>query len=135
MFPPLDPMTTKSTSTTPLPQKSERCTPSFLTSGKPLKISLMKTLPLERSVCPTPHKPLPSSSSRRKMEDSIPVTLDSGRGKHRLLRRRCLTRFSRRASSRGKGQGFLEGLLQRTEVLGASAASLSNERLRKTFQG
>ena len=27
----------------------------------------------ERSICPTPHKPLPSSSSRRKMEDSIPA--------------------------------------------------------------
>ena len=34
-----------------------------------------------------------------------------------------------------RGRGGFEGLLQRAEVLGASAASLSNDRLRKTFQG
>ena len=63
------------------------------------------------------------------------VTLDSGRGKHRLLRRRSLTRFSRRVSSRGKGQEFPEGLLQGTKVLGASAASPSNNRCVGRFKG
>ena len=46
-----------------------------------------------------------------------------------------MTRFSRRASLRGKGLGFLEGLLQGAKVLGASAASPSNDRLHKTFKG
>ena len=61
-------------------------------------------------------------------------TLDSGRGKRRLLRQR-VTRFPRRASSKDKGQGILEGLLQGMQVLGASAASLSNSRLHKTLLG
>ena len=64
----------------------------------------------------------------------ISVTLDSGRGKRRLLRRRAVG-FPRRASSEDKGQRILEGLLQGTQVLGASTASLSNSWLRKTLQG
>ena len=62
------------------------------------------------------------------------VTLDSGRGKRRLLKPR-VTRFLRRASSKSKEQRILEGLLQGTWMLGASAVSLSNDRLHKTFQG
>ena len=52
---------------------------------------------------------------------SVSVTLDSGGGKRRL--------------KDDKETRILEGLLQGTCVLGASAASLSNSRLRKTFQG
>ena len=48
------------------------------------------------------------------------VTLDSGRGKRRL--------------KDGEETRILEGLLQGTCVPGASAVSLSNSRLRKTFQ-
>ena len=62
------------------------------------------------------------------------VTLDSGRGKRRLLNKE-VTRFPRRRLRRTRDKGVLGGLLQGTRVLGTSAASLSNDRLRKTFQG
>ena len=56
------------------------------------------------------------------------VTLDSGRGKRRLFGRR-VAGFPRRASSKNKVQGGLEGLPQVMWVLGASAATPGNSRL------
>ena len=52
--------------------------------------------------------------------DAHAVTLGSGRDEHRL---KYLG-----------SKGFLEGRLQGTQVLGTSAAALSNNRLRKRFQ-
>ena len=46
-----------------------------------------------------------------------------------------LTRVEANADLKDKGKGFLEGRLQEQRILGASAASLSNSQLRKTFQG
>ena len=62
-------------------------------------------------------------------EDMIIVTLDSGRGKRRLERR------GRRGFLKGifgnKGKGSFEGLLQKAQVLGASAATPGNSRLQQ----
>ena len=55
----------------------------------------------------------------------ISVTLDSGRGKRRLLRQ-WLTRVSSKGVfEEQEGEGVFEGLLQRTRMLGASTAVLA----------
>ena len=71
---------------------------------------------------------IPPSQQTNTQRNSESVTLDSGRGKRRLFGRR-VARFPRRAPSKNKVQGRLEGLPQATWVLGASAATPSNSRL------
>ena len=58
--------------------------------------------------------------SLRLMDDPQGVTLDSGRGKRRL--------------EKTKARGFLEGRLQESRMLGASAATPSNDRLLREFE-
>ena len=63
----------------------------------------------------------------------ISVTLDSGRGKRRLLRQWLTGGSSKGVFEEQEDEGDFEGLLQRTQALGASSAVLATVGCVKTI--